>query len=51
MGVYVVTCPKMGWDCFIGVYSMKVSLIELKEEFPSPEYVINSSNIEEEILS
>lgn len=46
--VYVVTCPQLGWDCVIGVYSFySVKLAELEKQYPySDGYVIQIYSIE-----
>lgn len=45
MKVYVVTCPDLGWDCVVGVYT-DVSIEELKAEYEEDCYVITEKTVE-----
>lgn len=47
MKVIVVTLPKLGWDCIIGVYSMEVlTYEELCNTFPDEDYVFHERTVE-----
>ncbi len=44
MMIYIVTCPCLGWDCIVGVFSSKEDALELIGE--DPDYIMHEREVE-----
>lgn len=43
--VWVVTCPELGWDCVIGVFSGQITEAEMLKRYPVRQYHLDSKVI------
>ena len=44
--VYVVTCPQLGWNNVVGVFTYDLFEETLKEAFPDDQYIITERTVE-----